>query len=74
MVKYFANLYPGLSFQLTIGRIDFCSLCSFMVPYYVWGFWVHVTVFPCVTFVYYIITVVDATPYVSLLFICVTVW
>jgi hypothetical protein len=31
-VTYFANL-SGAAFQLTIGRIGFCCLCSFMVPY-----------------------------------------
>jgi hypothetical protein len=30
VVMYFANLYLGLSFQVTIWQIGFCCFCTFM--------------------------------------------
>jgi hypothetical protein len=64
----FANLYPGLSFQLAIGQTEFCSLCSFMVPCICGAFGFMLLYFHLLFLL--IITVADATPYVSLLFIC----
>jgi hypothetical protein len=33
VLRYFTNLYPGLSVQFTMGRMGFPGLCSFMVPF-----------------------------------------
>jgi hypothetical protein len=66
MVMCFTDLYLGLSFQLTVWQSGFCSLCSFMVPGMFGALGFMVMYFQ---FFYCVISVLNITPYVLLLFV-----
>jgi hypothetical protein len=53
MFMCFPILYPGLCFQLTIGRMGLSCLCNFIVPYYD----IHL-LFCCICLNYYLCFVV----------------
>lgn len=56
--KCFSILYPGLSFQLTIARMDISWLCSFIAPYICGALGFVIDVLPFKIYIYCLVAFV----------------